>query len=59
MLVARATGTDVSQLPLASYRPPVRPLPLGMMSPDDEPPEVSETWSEWFGHSSGDFLQAD
>ncbi|MEE9199797.1 MAG: FAD-dependent oxidoreductase, partial [Dehalococcoidia bacterium] len=58
MLLARATGTDLAQVPLASYRPPVRPLPLEVMSPEDEAPEVGETWSEWFGHSSGDFLTA-
>ena len=48
MLVARAAGVDVSQVPLASYRPPVRPLPLKVMWPQEETDQVRSDWVKWF-----------
>ncbi|MEE9248138.1 MAG: FAD-dependent oxidoreductase [Dehalococcoidia bacterium] len=47
MLVARAAGIDVSQIPMASYRPPVRPLPLKVMWPQEEPEELRQSWYYW------------
>jgi len=39
----------VETIPLASYRPPVRPLPLSVLWPHDEPAEMREHWVAWFG----------
>jgi hypothetical protein len=36
MLLALSSRIDVGQVPLASYRPPVRPLPLKVLWPQDE-----------------------
>ncbi|MFQ5874594.1 MAG: FAD-dependent oxidoreductase [Dehalococcoidia bacterium] len=47
LLVAQAAGIDLSQIPLASYRPPVRPLPLKIMWPHEEPEELRRTWDYW------------
>ncbi|MBI3976823.1 MAG: hypothetical protein HY331_01430 [Chloroflexi bacterium] len=49
LLLADEAGTDVSQIPMPSYRAPVRPLPLYVMWPDDEPEEMRENWTGWFG----------
>lgn len=48
MLVARSSGIEVSQIPLASYRPPVRPLPLKVMWPHEESEQVRTDWVKWF-----------
>jgi D-hydroxyproline dehydrogenase subunit alpha len=48
MLLADATGVDVSEVPLASYRPPVRPVPIRILSAEDEPEVVRERWASWF-----------
>jgi thioredoxin reductase len=48
MLLADATGIEVSGVPLASYRPPVRPVPLKILSAGDEPAPVRERWASWF-----------
>jgi thioredoxin reductase len=47
-LLARATGTDVSGVPLASYRPPVRPLSMRVLGAQDEAEAVREEWASWF-----------
>lgn len=49
LLLARESGTPVGEILLATYRPPVRPLPLGVLWPQDEPPEMREHWVSWFG----------
>jgi thioredoxin reductase len=49
LLLAAEGGTPVGRIPLASYRPPVRPLPLSALWPEDEPPEMREHWVTWFG----------
>ena len=36
------------EVPLASYRPPVRPLPMRILSAQDEPEVVREQWASWF-----------
>ncbi len=32
-----------------SFRPPLRPLPLNVLWPTDEPPAMREHWVSWFG----------
>lgn len=49
VLLALESGAPLSEIPLASYRMPVRPLPLDRFSTVDEPPEVAENWEGWFG----------
>ena len=48
MLSAQAAGVEVSQVPLASYRPPVRPLPMDILWPEDEPEKLRNNWPIWF-----------
>jgi thioredoxin reductase len=48
MLLADATGVGVAEVPLASYRPPVRPLPMRILSAQDEPEAVRDQWASWF-----------
>jgi thioredoxin reductase len=49
LLLAEAGDVPVDTIPLASYRPPVRPLPLSVLWPHDEPSAVREHWVSWFG----------
>jgi thioredoxin reductase len=49
LLLAQATGTSVDQIPLPSFRPPLRPLPLNVLWPRDEPPAMRDDWVSWFG----------
>jgi thioredoxin reductase len=49
LLLANQARTPVGEIPLASYRAPVRPLPLSVLWPRDEPPEVRTEWVSWFG----------
>ncbi|MBV9579059.1 MAG: FAD-dependent oxidoreductase [Chloroflexi bacterium] len=37
-LIASRLGVPVGEVPLASYRPPVRPLPLGALGTEETPP---------------------
>lgn len=52
MLLALSSRVDVGQVPLASYRPPVRPLPLKVLWPQDEAAVVRQEWDSWFGIES-------
>jgi hypothetical protein len=49
LLLALEGKLPVGQVPLASYRPPLRPLPLAALRPDDEPEAMRENWDVWFG----------
>jgi len=49
LLLASEANTPIGEMPLASYRPPVRPLPLNVLWPHDEPEETREQWVSWFG----------
>ncbi len=49
LLLAEEAGIDVSQIPMPTYRPPVRPLPLRIMSAEDEDQDTRENWTGWFG----------
>jgi thioredoxin reductase len=48
-LLADADGIPVSQVPTASYRAPVRPVPLGLLADWDEGEEMIAGWDVWFG----------
>ncbi len=52
LLLAEESGTDVAEVPLMSYRPPVRPLPLKVMWPHDETEQVRRDWVKWFSPTS-------
>jgi thioredoxin reductase len=49
LLLAQAARTSVDRIPLPTFRPPVRPLPLSVLWPEDEPPAMREEWVSWFG----------
>jgi len=49
LLLAQAAGTSIDRIPLPSFRPPIRPLPLNVLWPADEPPAMREDWVSWFG----------
>jgi thioredoxin reductase len=49
LLLAGEAGLPVGDIPLASYRPPLRPLPLSVLWPHDEPPAMRDHWVVWFG----------
>jgi thioredoxin reductase len=49
LLLAQSSGTTMDRIPLPSFRPPLRPLPLNVLWPADEPPAMREHWVSWFG----------
>ena len=49
MLLADAARVEIGEVPLASYRAPVRPLALGVLWPEDETDAMREHWKAWFG----------
>jgi hypothetical protein len=49
LLLAEQAQVPVGEIPLPSYRPPIRPLPLSVLWPRDEPPEMQDQWVSWFG----------
>jgi thioredoxin reductase len=49
LLLAQATDTPFDKIPLPRFRPPLRPLPLNVLWPTDEPPAMREHWVSWFG----------
>ncbi|MCY3959433.1 MAG: NAD(P)/FAD-dependent oxidoreductase [Chloroflexi bacterium] len=52
LLLAEESGADIADIPCMSYRPPVRPLPLRIMWPHDEPEQVRSEWPKWFSPTS-------
>ena len=48
-LLAAETGADPAAIALASYRAPVRPLPLGILGAVEESAEAQAGWDVWFG----------
>jgi thioredoxin reductase len=48
-LLALGAALPLSAIPLASYRAPVRPLPLWLAGHVPESPEQAEHWDTWFG----------
>ena len=55
LLLAGEAGINVAELPMMTYRPPVRPLPLKVMWPHDETEQVRTEWPKWF-HPPGKVL---
>jgi len=49
LLLARAANTTLDRIPLPTFRPPIRPLPLNVLWPADEPAAMREEWVSWFG----------
>lgn len=49
LILALQTGQPVQTLPLASYRAPVRPLPLKVLAAWDEAAAMGRGWDVWFG----------
>jgi NADPH-dependent 2,4-dienoyl-CoA reductase/sulfur reductase-like enzyme len=49
MLLAMSARVPPEQIPLASYRAPVRPLPLAVLWPHDETQATRDNWDVWFG----------
>jgi hypothetical protein len=51
-LMALSSGTALADIPLASYRPPVRPLRLAQLAALPEAAAMAEGWDSWFGMRS-------
>ena len=47
-LLALAAGTGFGDIPLATHRAPVRPLPLGLAGSLPESAEMARHWAVWF-----------
>ncbi len=48
-LLALGAGVGLHEVPLATFRAPVRPLALGLAGSLPESPEMAEHWDVWFG----------
>ena len=48
-VMALGTGCALADIPLATYRPPVRPLRLGQLAALPEAAAMGEGWESWFG----------
>ena len=48
-LLALSAAAPLAEVPLATYRAPVRPIPLGLAGTLPETPEMAEHWDIWFG----------
>lgn len=48
-LLAAEQGTTPDQVPVASLRAPVRPVPLGILADWHERSEMADGWDVWFG----------
>ena len=51
-LLALGAGVPLSEVPLATHRAPVRPLPLAVAGDAQEPVEMAEHWDTGFGMPS-------
>jgi thioredoxin reductase len=49
LLLAIASDISPGAVPLASYRAPVRPLPLSLLADTAETPDMQAGWDVWFG----------
>ena len=52
LLLAEESNTDIANVPLVTFRPPLRPLPLNVMWPDEESEQVRNEWPKWFSPTS-------
>ncbi|MFZ0501475.1 MAG: FAD-dependent oxidoreductase [Steroidobacteraceae bacterium] len=48
-LMALGTGGALADIPLATYRPPVRPLRLAQLAAMPEAAAMGDGWESWFG----------
>ena len=48
-LLAAATGVRVEQVPVATQRAPVRPVPLAVLADWNETAAMADGWDVWFG----------
>ena len=48
LISAEASGVDASEVPLATFRTPIRPLPLRSMWDSEETEETRADWPKWF-----------
>ena len=48
LISAQAAGADLTDVPIATYRTPARPLPLRSMWDTEETEEVRGDWPKWF-----------
>ena len=51
-LMSIGSGTELAAIPLATFRSPVRPLPLRQLAVLEEVPELGKHWDSWFGMAS-------
>jgi thioredoxin reductase len=51
-LLALDAGVPLAQIPLASYRAPVRPLSLRLAGQTEEVAAMTQHWDTWFGMAS-------
>jgi hypothetical protein len=51
-LLALGSGRELCKVPHATYRAPVRPLPLSQLAALPESPAMDEHWDSWFGMPS-------
>jgi thioredoxin reductase len=49
VLLALESGLALGDVPLATYRAPVRPLTLAQLAETDEDPMMTLHWDRWFG----------
>ncbi len=49
LMLAETSGAPLASVPLASYRAPVRPLPLHLLGALAETPDMQRHWDVWFG----------
>jgi hypothetical protein len=48
-LLGLGGGVSLRDIPLASHRAPVRPVPLSVVAATNEPTEMTAQWDTWFG----------
>ena len=48
LLLAEESSADIAEIPLMTYRAPVRPLPLKVMWPHEEKEQMRRDWVKWF-----------
>jgi thioredoxin reductase len=48
-LMALGAGAGLDEIPLATHRAPVRPIPLGLAGSLPDSPDMAEHWDVWFG----------
>jgi NADPH-dependent 2,4-dienoyl-CoA reductase/sulfur reductase-like enzyme len=51
-LLALGAGVGLRDIPLASHRAPVRPVPLAAIAETNEPAAMTQQWDTWFGMPS-------